>query len=108
VVAIRNIVALVLAALALAALPSGASARTHNCGYFNGTFDIRATNVSCRTAYHVIRNFACYQSPCDGAGFSGRYQCWRRAIPQYGGRWTCRRGRHIVSFDTINATHARA
>jgi hypothetical protein len=81
---------------ALATAP--AVARTRDCGYYGRAFTIRATNTTCKTAYHVIRNIHCDDDPCGRTGFSGKYTCRLHVFSQLAGRWTCRWHRRVVSW----------
>jgi hypothetical protein len=121
--ALRTVIILLLAAIALAAIPSAAGAQSRYCGNYSGTSKIYALKVTCRTAYHVIRNFevVCDQAPpvrgsrtrtappsgreresfrafCS-TGRSGTYRCER---PFHGlGHprvWTCRKHNFVVSW----------
>jgi hypothetical protein len=117
---LRSIVILSLVVIALAAIPSSAGAQSRYCGNYSGNSKIYALNVTCRTAYHVIRNFVCDRTPpvrgwktrtapasvhgrasfpvfCS-TGSSGAYRCedvFRLGHPRV---WTCRKRSFVVSW----------
>jgi hypothetical protein len=119
--ALRTALVLLLAAIALAAIPGAAGAESRYCGNYSGNSKIYALHVTCRTAYHVIRNFTvvCEQAPpvrgwrrrtmpprvrahdsfpafCS-TGLSGTYSCERPFLhrPTV---WTCRKHSFVVSW----------
>jgi hypothetical protein len=118
---LRSVVILSLVAMGLAAIPSGAGARSQYCGNYGEATKIYALNVTCRTAYHVIRNFVCERTPvvrgwktrtaplsvrgresfslfCS-RGRSGTYRCTNYL--RLGGHprvWTCRKHSFVVSW----------
>ena len=107
----RRAVPLVLAALALAALPAPAGAATRSCGNVgftpqsdDGAFGIRATGVRCRTARAVARASEDY-GPSGEPGDVFRYRARRfrcvgrqrdTELPSV--RFRCRRGDAVVTF----------
>jgi hypothetical protein len=104
-VAIRSGFVLVLIAVALAAVPGSAGARSRYCGSYSGNSSIYALKVTCRTAYHVIRNFGCVVSnvrpfSCRSTGRSGGYSCTRPGITIGSAIriWTCRKRSFVVSW----------
>ena len=121
--ALRTALVLPLAAIALAAIPGAAGAQSRYCGNYSGNSRIYALNVTCRTAYHVIRNFhvVCEQAPpvrgwrrqtapsgvgardsfpafCS-TGRAGTYSCERASRPlAHPSVWTCRKHSFVVSW----------
>lgn len=100
-VAIRSGLVLLLAAIALAAIPSSAGAESRYCGSYSRNTNIYALHVTCRTAYHVIRNFACDPGndvTCGFTGRSGDYRCAYVFHAHFRYTWTCRKRTFVVSW----------
>jgi hypothetical protein len=84
----RRMMLAVPVVLALAALPSGADAKTRTCGTVftptGSTGTVLATRVSCRTARRVVKTFALH----------GKVRNWKcTATPYEGGaKFLCTQG----------------
>ena len=90
--AMRFGLVLLLAAIALAAIPSSAGARSRYCGSYSGNTEIYVLHVTCRTGYHVIRNFAADTER------SGAYRCASVRARPLVHKWTCRKRSFVVSW----------
>jgi hypothetical protein len=108
-VAIRSALVLLLAVIALAAIPSSAGAQSRYCGSYSRNTSIYALHVTCRTAYHVIRNFVCDPGNDVTCGFTGRagtfftgrsgdYRCAYVFHAHFVYTWTCRKRNFVVSW----------